>query len=55
MQLLRSILFTTWLFAGTLLYAVAVLSFGWLPSHKLYVIARSWRLSGRTSIGSSIR
>jgi len=42
MQLLRSILFTTWLFVGTLLYAVAVLAFGWLPSHKLYVIARSW-------------
>jgi 1-acyl-sn-glycerol-3-phosphate acyltransferase len=42
MQLLRSILFTTWLFAGTLLYAVIVLAFGWLPSHKLYVIARSW-------------
>jgi 1-acyl-sn-glycerol-3-phosphate acyltransferase len=42
MQLLRSILFTTWLFAGTLLYAVAVLAFGWLPSHQLYVIARSW-------------
>jgi 1-acyl-sn-glycerol-3-phosphate acyltransferase len=42
MQLLGSILFTTWLFIGTLLYAVAVLSFGWLPSHKLYVIARSW-------------
>jgi 1-acyl-sn-glycerol-3-phosphate acyltransferase len=42
MQLLRSVLFTTWLFLGTLLYAVAVLLFGWLPSHKLYVIARSW-------------
>ena len=42
MQLLRSILFTTWLFAGTLLYAVIVLAFGWLPSHQLYVIARSW-------------
>ena len=42
MQLLRSILFTTWLFAGTLLYAVVVLVFGWLPSQKLYVIARSW-------------
>lgn len=42
MQLLRSILFTTLLFAGTLLYAVVVLAFGWLPSHKLYGIARSW-------------
>lgn len=42
MQLLRSVLFTTSLFIGTLLYAVVVLAFGWLPSHKLYVIARSW-------------
>lgn len=42
MQLLRSVLFTTALFLGTLLYAVAVLAFGWLPSHQLYAIARSW-------------
>lgn len=42
MRLLRSILFTTALFAGTLLYAVVVVLFGWLPSHELYAIARSW-------------
>lgn len=42
MRVLRSLFFTTCLFGGTLLYAVAVLAFGWLPSHKLYVIARSW-------------
>jgi len=42
MQLLRSVLFTTLLFLGTLLYAVVVLAFGWLPSQQLYVIARSW-------------
>ena len=42
MQLLRSVLFTTVLFIGTWLYALAVLAFGWLPSHKLYGIARSW-------------
>ncbi|MBL8265721.1 lysophospholipid acyltransferase family protein [Steroidobacter sp.] len=42
MQLLRSVLFTTVLFIGTLLYAVVVLSFGWLPSQRLYAIARSW-------------
>lgn len=42
MQLLRSVLFTTALFIGTLLYAVVVLAFGWLPSHQLYGIARSW-------------
>ena len=42
MQLLRSMLFTAALFAGTLLYAVVVLVFGWLPSQRLYAIARSW-------------
>jgi 1-acyl-sn-glycerol-3-phosphate acyltransferase len=42
MQLLRSVLFTTALFAGTMVYAIVVLLFGWLPSQKLYVIARSW-------------
>ena len=32
MQLLRSVLFTTCLFIGTLLYAVAVVALSWLPS-----------------------
>jgi 1-acyl-sn-glycerol-3-phosphate acyltransferase len=41
-QLLRSILYTTWLFVGTLLYGVAVVAFGWLPGPKLYRIVRSW-------------
>jgi 1-acyl-sn-glycerol-3-phosphate acyltransferase len=41
LQLLRSVLFTTCLFLGTLLYAVAVVSLGWLPHHKLYGVARS--------------
>lgn len=42
MQLLRSIVYTTWLFVGTLLYGFAVLAFGWLPGPKLYRIVRSW-------------
>ena len=42
MQLLRSMLFTACLFLGTLLYALVVLSLGWLPSKKLYGVARSW-------------
>ncbi|HKE97221.1 MAG TPA: lysophospholipid acyltransferase family protein [Povalibacter sp.] len=42
MQLLRSLLYTTWLFIGTLLYGVIVLSLGWLPGHRLYGVARSW-------------
>ena len=42
MQFLRSIVFTTLLFAGTLCYAVVVLALGWLPGHKLYAVARSW-------------
>jgi 1-acyl-sn-glycerol-3-phosphate acyltransferase len=41
-QLLRSLLFTTFLFASTLLYAVVVLLLSWLPGHKLYGVARSW-------------
>ena len=45
MLLLRSVLFTTLLFLGTLLYAVAVVLLGWLPSHKLYAVARSWSLT----------
>lgn len=47
MQLLKSVLFTTLLFIGTLLYAVAVVSLAWLPHHKLYGVARSW---GRTHL-----
>lgn len=42
MQLLRSILFTTFLFVSTFFYAIAVLVVWWLPPHRLYVIARSW-------------
>jgi 1-acyl-sn-glycerol-3-phosphate acyltransferase len=41
-QLLRSILFTTWLFVGTFLYAIAVLLLCWLPDKKLYAVAYSW-------------
>jgi 1-acyl-sn-glycerol-3-phosphate acyltransferase len=41
-QLLRSLLYTTWLFVGTLLYAVIVLLLAWLPEQKLYGVARSW-------------
>ena len=41
-QLLRSVLFTTCLFIGTLLYAVAVVALSWLPNDKLYGVARSW-------------
>lgn len=42
MQLLRSLLYTTWLFVGTALYAVIVLLLSWLPSQQLYAVARSW-------------
>ena len=44
MQLIRSVLFTTCLFLGTLVYAVVVLSLSWLPDKKLYGVARSWSL-----------
>ena len=42
MRLVRSLLYTTWLFLGTLIYAVVVLALGWLPGHRLYGVARSW-------------
>ena len=42
MRLLRSLLYTTWLFLGTLIYAVVVLALSWLPGHRLYGVARSW-------------
>lgn len=44
MQLVRSLLYTTCLFLGTMIYAVIVLSLAWLPGHRLYVVARSWSL-----------
>lgn len=42
MQLLRSLLYTTWLFLGTLFYAIVVLLLFWLPNQRLYAIARGW-------------
>lgn len=45
MQLLRSILYTSWLFLGTLLYAVLVLFVFWLPMRHMQAIARSWARS----------
>lgn len=45
MRLLRSLLYTSWLFIGTLLYAVVVLAVCWLPGHRLYGVARSWSRS----------
>jgi 1-acyl-sn-glycerol-3-phosphate acyltransferase len=41
-QLLRSLLFTTFLFVSTFLYALAVLALAWMPAEKLYGVARSW-------------
>lgn len=42
MQLVRSILFTTYLFASTFVYAIVVLLVCWMPFERLYRIARSW-------------
>lgn len=42
MQLLRSLLFTTFLFVSTFLYALAVLVLAWLPTERLYAVAESW-------------
>lgn len=45
MQLLRSMLYTSWLFVGTLLYAFIVMAVFWLPMRHLQKIARSWARS----------
>jgi 1-acyl-sn-glycerol-3-phosphate acyltransferase len=42
MQLARSLIYTAWLFLGTLIYGVLVLSAGWLPVTVVYAVARSW-------------
>ncbi len=42
MQLFRSLLYTTWLFLGTLVYAVVVLVLAWLPPKRLYAVANNW-------------
>lgn len=42
MRLFRSLLYTTWLFIGTAIYAVVVLALCWLPGNRLYAVARSW-------------
>lgn len=42
MQLMRSLLYTTCLFVGTMLYAVIVLALAWLPGTQLYGVARNW-------------
>ncbi len=42
MRLLRSVLYTSWLFVGTAGYAVIVLLLCWLPVHRLYRVANSW-------------
>lgn len=45
MQLIRSLLFTTYLFVSTFLFAIVVLLLSWLPGHKLYGVARIWSRS----------
>ena len=42
MRLLRSILYTSWLFVGTTAYAVFVLLVCWLPQRQLFRIADHW-------------
>jgi 1-acyl-sn-glycerol-3-phosphate acyltransferase len=44
-QLIRSLLFTTYLFVSTFLFAIVVLLLSWLPGHKLYGVARIWSRS----------
>jgi 1-acyl-sn-glycerol-3-phosphate acyltransferase len=41
-QLVRSLLYTTWLFLGTGLYACVVLLMFWAPTRWMYVLADHW-------------
>jgi 1-acyl-sn-glycerol-3-phosphate acyltransferase len=41
-QLIRSLLFTSFLFISTLIYAIVVALAGWLPEERLYAIANHW-------------
>jgi 1-acyl-sn-glycerol-3-phosphate acyltransferase len=41
-RVLRSVLFTCWMFVATAGYAVVVLLVCWLPIHRLYSVANSW-------------
>ena len=45
MRLLRSLLYTTWLFLGTGLYACMVLLLFWAPTAWLFVLADHWARS----------
>lgn len=45
MQVLRSVLYTSYLFVGTALYAMLVLLVCWMPVHRLYRLANSWAAS----------
>lgn len=45
MRWLGSLLFTGYLFASTLVYAVVVIAVGWLPDERLYTFARHWARS----------
>ena len=42
MRLLRSLLYTTYLFLGTGVYAFLVLVFFWVPTRWLFALADNW-------------
>lgn len=42
MRFVRSLLYTTWLFLGTAVYAVVVLLLFWVPTRTLFAIADHW-------------
>jgi 1-acyl-sn-glycerol-3-phosphate acyltransferase len=44
-QVLRSVLYTSFLFVGTAMYALLVLLVCWLPVQQLYRLANSWSAS----------
>lgn len=52
MQLVRSILFTTFFFASTLIYSIIVVLAGWLPDKRLFAIASHWSRTQLWALGA---
>jgi 1-acyl-sn-glycerol-3-phosphate acyltransferase len=50
MQWLRSLVFTTFFFATSLLFGAVILLVGWLPYRRRFVLARAWAWTQLTAV-----
>jgi 1-acyl-sn-glycerol-3-phosphate acyltransferase len=50
MQWLRSLVFTTFFFATSLLYGAVIVLVGWLPYRRRFVLARAWAWTQLTAV-----